>query len=57
MNSFLFLISIFLWEIMSVDRKEALNIVAGLFAWTHYTGYYCGWNLGGGVGWGGPRPG
>lgn len=33
MNFFPFLIFIFLWEIMSVDRKEALNIVAGLFAW------------------------
>lgn len=30
---FLFLISSFLWEIMSADRKEALNIVASLFAW------------------------
>lgn len=36
MNSFLFLISIFLWEIMSVDRKEALNIVAALFAWQRF---------------------
>ena len=33
MDEFLFLISILLWEIMSVDRKEALNIVAAVFAW------------------------
>lgn len=33
MNFFSFLISFFFWEIMSVDRKEALNTVAGLFAW------------------------
>lgn len=56
MNFFSFIIFIFLWEIMSVDRKEALNIVAGLFAWQRLiilditvAGAREGW---GGWGWG-----